>query len=100
MDKQELLDNIKSISEKKLSDEAKENLYLGNTSKGVGNDCNVLHWRAVCDRLCENMEGVIKCPNLLNTSKNTGNCGSLQLSHCLLGKKFPKEKVRKKLGEC
>ncbi len=35
MDKQEILDNIKSISEKKLSDEAKEKMYLGNTSKGV-----------------------------------------------------------------
>lgn len=35
MDKQKIIDNIKDISEKKLSAEAKKGLYLDKTGKGV-----------------------------------------------------------------
>ena len=35
MDKQEIVDNIKSLSQKKLSEEAKQGLYLDKNEKGV-----------------------------------------------------------------
>ena len=35
MDKQEIIDNIKDMSEKKISEEAKKGLYLNQTGKGV-----------------------------------------------------------------
>jgi len=35
MNKQDILENAKSLANKKISEEAKENLYLGNINKGV-----------------------------------------------------------------
>ena len=35
MDKQEIVDNIKSLSQKKLTEEAKQGLYLDKNEKGV-----------------------------------------------------------------
>jgi len=35
MDKQDILESAKSLANKKISEEAKENLYLGNINKGI-----------------------------------------------------------------